>query len=392
MSLKPIDSSKLRDDEYSDNFYTQGASGIHHYDKMKGGRGGHSEDPKTKRLLFTIGAIAAVVLLIIAAVFVVSNFVRMGEEQQAASNAAVDITIPSGYGSGDIAQLLQANGVILKTTDFLNAVDRVRADGSLKAGAYHFESGMSYDDVVALLTSGPNASVSLTIAEGLTVNQTAGRVQDVMGIPAETFLAQARASNYATDYPFLAGAYNDSLEGFLYPETYILPPDSSADAVIRAMLDQYKAVTSMIDFNAAAQGNVALTQYQVICAASLVERETAISSERPLVASVIYNRLNAGWPLQIDAAIAYALGKADLLTEADPMVDSPYNVYLNYGLTPGPICSPSHDSIIAVTQPASTDYFYYVASSALDGSHVFCSNDEQFEQAKAEYNAAMGIG
>lgn len=157
------------------------------------------------------------------------------------------------------------------------------------------------------------------------------------------------------------------------------------------MLDEFKSVTSTLDFSTATQGDTALSEYQVIVMASMIEKETAQSSERPLIASVMYNRLNIGMYLQIDATVNYALGKYDLLTEADLAVDSPYNTYLYQGLPVGPICSPSLDSIKAAAAPATTDYIYYVASSALDGTHVFCATEEEFAQARDAYNQAMGI-
>ncbi len=206
-------------------------------------------------------------------------------------------------------------------------------------------------------------------------------------------MAQAKASNYVGEFTFLNGAYNDSLEGFLFPKTYTFDEDEvvTPDVAIRTMLKQYQSETSGVDWSNVGQGNAKLTQYQVICMASLVERETAVDGERADVASVIYNRLNAGWFLQIDAAIAYALNKGDLLTYDDLQVDSPYNTYTNYGLVPGPICSPSLSSINAVLYANWTDYYYYVASSSLDGTHVFCTNEEEFNEARDAYNQAAGI-
>ena len=116
-----------------------------------------------------------------------------------------------------------------------------------------------------------------------------------------------------------------------------------------------------------------------------------MDDERANVASVIYNRLNIDWFLQIDAAIAYALNKSDLLTYDDLQVDSPYNTYTNKGLVPGPICSPSLSSINAVLNANWTDYLFYVASPSLDGTHVFCTNEEDFNEARDAYNQAAGI-
>ena len=388
MSLKPIDPRMLKDPEESTEEFATGATAMHHYENVK--VAAHEEASKRKHVLWLVVAVLAVALVAIGTTVVIRHF----QTQSVAGVEAgtpVTVTITSGSGDGDIAQLLQSAGIIDSTKSFMEAVSKANADGKLKGGTYTIAAGSDPSDVVAALMKGPD-TVKLTIAEGLTVQQTADKVQDTLGIPASDFLAQAKASNYVTDYPFLAGAYDDSLEGFLFPETYSFSGGETADDVIRAMLDQFKSVISTIDLTTATQGGVTLNEYQVVVLASLIERETAVSSERPLVASVIYNRLNAGMYLQIDAAIAYALNKTGLLTEADLQVDSPYNVYTNHGLTPGPICSPSAESIRAAAAPAATGYYYYVASSALDGTHVFCETDEEFEAAREAYNAAMGIG
>ena len=124
--------------------------------------------------------------------------------------------------------------------------------------------------------------------------------------------------------------------------------------------------------------------------ASLIERETAVADERPLVASVICNRLALDMPLQIDAAIVYARGGGNQgVTYADLEIDSPYNVYEHLGLTPGPICSPSISAIEAALAPAQTDYLYYVASAAGDGSHRFTADYEEFEQFSQEYSESL---
>ena len=243
-----------------------------------------------------------------------------------------------------------------------------------------------------MLVAGTAASgVSITIPEGFTVAQTAQRFADTFGFSYDDFMAQAKASNYVGEFTFLNGAYNNSLEGFLFPKTYTFEDEVTPDIAIRTMLKQFQVETAGIDWSHVGQGNTVLSEYQVVCMASLIERETAVDAERPNVASVIYNRLNAGWYLQIDAAIAYALNKADLLTYADLEVDSPYNTYTNLGLIPGPICSPSLSSINAVINAAQTDYYFYVASAALDGTHVFCTNEDEFNEARNEYNAAAGI-
>lgn len=346
-------------------------------------------DPKK-----TLVSIVAVVLVLVAMGIGLSIGIASCNNQlvdESVPNEVV-IVIPAGYGAGDIAQLLQAKDVISSTTAFIQAVSAQGADNALKAGTYTFKTGLDCAEVVDALVLGPQASgLQVTIPEGLTVAQTMERVASILHVSYDELMAQAKASNYVAEFPFLEGAYADSLEGFLYPETYFFEETASADTVIRVMLNQFQVATSQLDWSLATQGGTSLTRYQVVVMASLIERETAVPDERPLVASVMFNRLNAGMMLQIDATIAYALNKTGLITYEDLLVDSPYNTYMSFGLCPGPICSPSLSSIEAVLGAAQTTYYYYVAAPALDGSHTFCSTSAEFDVAKAAYNQAMGI-
>jgi UPF0755 protein len=416
VSLKPIDPNQFTDDEVdpgSSGFITNNATSMNRYaaqhkanpgatgqfpaDATAGMRpvGHMAAKPRgsSRRTAAIVAALVVVVAVVaVAAALAVSSCSRQVEQEQVA-HERVTVTIPSGYGSGDIAQLLQQNGAISSTKEFIQTVTQQGAEGSLKAGTYTFPAGSTYEQIVESLVAGPEASgLTLTVPEGLTVAQVAERVSEVFpDISAESFLEAAKASRFVEKYTFLAGAYDDSLEGFLFPKTYSFVEGVDADTIIEAMLAQFQTETAGVDWAAAAQGDTALTMYQVLAAASLIERETSVESERPLVASVIFNRLNQGMYLQIDASVAYALGKTGLLTYDDLEVDSPFNLYRNYGLPPAPICSPSLLSIQAVVGAASTDYVYYVAAPALDGTHTFCTTIEEFEAAKAAYNEAAGI-
>ena len=338
--------------------------------------------------------IAAIVSLLAIAViayfFVVpaikSIFVPQ-QEQTVAAGQDVSITIPEGASGDDIASILSKNHVIENPKDYYAAVAKEGAEMSLKPGDYALKTGMDAVDVVRQLVAGPNSGAVLTIQEGLTLKQTAERVEAAYGISKDEFLAQAKASKYADDYPFLEGAYNDSLEGYLYPKTYTFTGAPSADDIIRKLLDQFVSETASLNLDKGANG---LSAQQIVTMASLIERETAVDSERPTIASVIYNRLDADMPLQIDAAIVYARGGGNqAVTYSDLEIDSPYNVYKNYGLTPGPICSPSISSIKAALNPDKTDYLYYVASAAGDGTHKFSSDYEQFEKDSQEYSESL---
>ena len=343
----------------------------------------HSKAP------IVFGLIAAVAVVALVALFVVPTVKNtfFPEKETVEAGLDVNVTIPEGASGDEIASLLASNHVIEDPKEYYAAVTRANAESTLKPGSYLFKTCQDPDEVVQLLVSGPNAGVTLTIQEGLTVAQTAQRVEECCGISADDFIAQAKASNYVSDYPFLEGAYDDSLEGYLYPKTYTFSDSVTADEIIRKLLDQFQSETASIGLEDGANG---LTAQQIVTMASLIERETAVESERPTVASVIYNRLNANMMLQIDAAIVYARGGgSQSVTYSDLEIDSPYNVYKNYGLTPGPICSPSVSSIKAALNPDSTDYLYYVASAAGDGTHKFSSDYSQFEKDTEEYAESL---
>ena len=207
---------------------------------------------------------------------------------------------------------------------------------------------------------------ALTIPEGSTLEAVAQSVATFTEnhITADAFTAAASdASAYAADYDFLADAGTNSLEGFLFPKTYEIGDDATAESVVRMMLDQFKTETSGLDWSyPQSQG---LTIYDAVKLASIVERESSGDEQiRAQVASVFYNRLNNfGDPnygfLQSDATTAYELGHDP--TPEDIKNPTPFNTYTNTGLPPTPICSPGLDCLQAVCNPAQTNYFFYFA-------------------------------
>ena len=340
---------------------------------------------KRRSVVPVIAAVAIIVLLGVGFFgFLLPSFLS-GGACTVESGAAVELEIPEGSSGDAIASLLSENHVVDDPQEYYAAVERLDAAQQIKPGKYALTTHMDPEDVVNQLVAGPNVEgLKLTVQEGLTVEQTAAQVESSLGIPADEFLAQAKASNYASEYPFLEGAYNDSLEGYLYPKTYEFDEEGlTADTVIRALLDQFSIETEGLGLEQGANG---LSAQEIVTMASLIERETARDDERALVASVIYNRLEDGMLLQIDAAIVYARGGgSDTVTYSDLEIDSPYNVYKNAGLTPGPICSPSVASIEAAMNPASTDYLYYVVNDLEEGTHAFSNNEQQFERDRQHY-------
>ncbi len=336
------------------------------------------------------GLVIAIILVVIILVAVFAAFQLFFDRQsqdkasQATQTSFIEVEIPQGAGAQSIAQLLYEKGVISSPTMFIDELVKAGADSKLRPGTYQFSTQEDTQALInKLLQGGEVASKKLSIPEGLTLKQVAAQVEKQLGISAQSFIDQAKASNYEEKYPFVKGTYQDSLEGYLYPKTYNFQEGITADQVIDRLLQQFVKETQGLDFSAAS--NKGLDALQVISAASLIERETRVIDERPLVASVIYNRLNKGMPLQIDAAIQYALGTTKQRLSLDDLkVDSPYNTYSNKGMVPGPICSPSISSIKAVLEPASSDYLYYVLTSK-DGTHTFTSDYDSFKKAKEEY-------
>ncbi len=230
----------------------------------------------------------------------------------------------------------------------------------------------------------PLETYSVTIPEGFTVEQIAEKVEeDTEGaVTEEEFLDAARSGGYK--YDFLAGT-EGNLEGFLFPKTYEMTSRTTARGVVKKLLDQYGLETADLDWSRAQQ--LGVKPYEVLIIASLIEEEAKVAEDRPLIASVVYNRLRNNMKLGICATVQYALGEwKEELSYSDLEVDSPYNTYKIEGLPPAPICSPGFESIRAALYPAQTDFIYYILTGA-DGKHSFTADYNQFLRWKEEQNS-----
>ena len=314
-----------------------------------------------------VAAVAVLALFVFVGLPAVTSLISGDTGESVEAGVEVQITIPDGATGDQIASILSENQIIPDPQDYYAAVRNLQADTMLKPGSYLFTTLQDPEAVVRQLMEGPNVTgPTLTIPEGLTVDQTAACVEEALGIPAADFIAQAKASNYAADYPFLSGAADDSLEGFLYPKTYTLSGDPTADEVIRTMLDQYQVEVASLDLDAAratiqSRYGVEMSDYEFLILASIIEREALTEDQRYNVSSTFYNRFEAGMPLQSDATMMYVTGGE--VTADDLKVESPYNTYLNQGLPPTPICAPSLSSIQAALEPADTNYLYFFITS-----------------------------
>lgn len=348
--------------------------------------------PQKSKAPMIVAAVLAVVVLALAA-FALTTLMRGCSSQTAAEvdgdqvvvSADVSATVAPGSTADEVASALQSAGAVPNPEEFLARAKTLGADSKFQAGTYSFSAGMTLDEVINAVATGNLGTVSLTIPEGYKLADIAATVEQVTGgdITAADFEAAASdASAYAADYDFLADAGGNSLEGFLFPKTYALGTDATADSVIRMMLDQFRAEFSSVDTASAkgiafADGSTA-SDYDILIIASMIEREAQLDDERPLVASVIYNRLVSDMPLQIDATTAYVYGTD--FTPEQLHEEGPYNTYDKTGLPAGPICSPGAASLVAASSPATTDYLYYVTKGDGSGGHNFAATYDEHQQ------------
>lgn len=299
---------------------------------------------------------------------------------KAPSTNPVEIVIKSGMNTTQIAELLNEKKVIRNPYFFLFSAKINNQGTNLKAGAYEMHENMDYDDALALLEKGPARKVfKIVIPEGLRVDQVAEKIAVQSNLDQDILNSIITSGGVSEDEMFVKAPW-PTYEGFLFPKTYEVFEDSQADDLIKRMLDQFLKETKSVDWRLSQSWG--LTKYDIIIIASLIEREAMLDEERPKVAAVIFNRLQKGMPLQIDATVQYALGGNNpKLTTDDLKVESVYNTYINLGLPPGPICSPGLESIKAALSPAEVDFLYYVLTGK-DGSHTFTNSYEEFLAAK----------
>lgn len=236
----------------------------------------------------------------------------------------------------------------------------------------------------APVTTQARRAKTITIPEGYDRSEVAAITKDA-GLRGDYLKASQSFKGFD---PARYGAQSpQSLEGFLFPATYDLPRHPTDDELVARQLAAFKQNIAQVNMGYARSKN--LTTYDVLIIGSMIEREVQVPKERQLVAAVIYNRLHAGMPLQIDATIRYASGNfTKPISPSELQVNSPYNTYTNSGLPPGPIGNPGLASIEAAAHPAHVPYIYYVVKPNTCGQHTFATTAAEFDRAKAAYDKA----
>jgi len=311
-------------------------------------------------LLVVFGILAAVGLAVVV-------YQRTNEPFKGYEAAEQFVTIEPGSGTRSIGQRLIHAGVIRDDATFRAALWLSGRARALQAGEFRFDRPMTPAEVIDKIASGDVYNRRITFPEGLNIQEMA-RLYEQQGFgKAAAFVEAARDPGAIRS---LDPAATD-LEGYLFPETYSVPRDTTAAKLVGLLVGRFKQLFTP-EMQQAGQA-LELTPREVVTLAALVEKETAQPSERPIVAAVYLNRLKIGMAMQADPTVIYALQRAGRyngnIRRDDLSFDSPYNTYRYPGLPPGPIASPGLASLHAAVSPAKVDYLYFVSRN--DGSHVF---------------------
>lgn len=300
------------------------------------------------------------------------------------------IQIPRGSSPGQILDKLTSEG-ILSSQMPLKIYLKINGGGNeIQAGDYQFDSPITPLEVLAELKNGKLRTVKFTVPEGFTRFDIAKRI--ARQFPKNQPIGGDAVLNLMDDVSLIKDIAPEAknLEGYMYPNTYDFPRAVTTQAIIEKMVGEFKKVWKPEYAERASK--LKLTPHQVITVASLIETESRLDEERPVVASVIYNRLKKGMPLGIDQTAVYIAKMENrwdgVINKSDLESNSPYNTRRIVGLPPGPISSVSESSIKAALYPATTNYIYYVLNvEKSDKSHKFYATAAEFERGKAAYQA-----
>ena len=364
-----------------------------------------------KRIVWTIVGLLFISLAV-TGVFVYTYIDSALKPVDAKSTEYVTVEIPSGSSAKEIGSILEKQGLI-KSGQVFNYYTKFKSYANFQSGYYNLQKSMSLDSIAKELQKGgtdtpqPPSLGKLTIPEGYTLDQIAQAVEKSsnkkVSISAKEFLAKAQDEAFITKtvakYPKLLSGLPTKdkgvkyrLEGYLFPATYHYTADTTVESLIDQMLEAMDSNLSKY-YDTLSSKN--LTVNDVLSVASLVEKEGSTDEDRKNIASVFYNRLNQGMPLQSNIAILYAQGKLGQKTTLaedaaiDTNIDSAFNVYKNPGLMPGPVDSPSLSAIEATINPNKTDYLYFVANTETGTVYYATTYEEHAKNVEEHVNSKL---
>lgn len=332
----------------------------------------------------------AIILIIGIVVFTGYLYIKSALEPiDPTSTTGIEVEIPMGSGLTAISNILEENGVI-KDARIFKYYTKFKNESDFQAGNYTLTQSMTLDEIIESLKTGRvyrEPVFTLTVPEGLTLEQIAKIIEKNTEYTADEFMAKVKDNefiqNMIGNYPDLLseevfdGNVRYALEGYLYPATYsFYEQNPSLDEIIKTMISQteevVKGYTELLE-------EKQITVHDLLTFASLLEKEATAQTDRETIASVFYNRLKVGMPLQTDPTVLYSLGShKDRVLYEDLEVDSPYNTYVINGLPPGPIANAGKVSIEAALNPTNTEYLYFLADK--EGTNHFAKTYEEHLQ------------
>ncbi len=284
------------------------------------------------------------------------------------------VQVPSGASLRQAADSLKKAGVIRSARAFSLYAKLAGRDRSIKAGTYLIDRGASWRTVIDGLVAGRGIVFTVTIPEGWDLRTIVPSVATTMKVPPEALDSASRDTALLRRL----GIPTPTLEGYLFPETYLMPEGSAPLPIVRRLVNEFERRWKP-EWNERLKV-LGMTRHEVVTLASIIEKEARVAAERPVISAVYHNRLKRKMLLQADPTVQYALGRhTTRVLYRDLRVDSPYNTYRNVGLPPGPIASPGSASIEAALFPADVPFLYFVAHP--DGHHEFRATLREHNEA-----------
>ncbi len=328
--------------------------------------------PRNKFLLLSLG------LLLLFFIFGLYWFLFVPPSKTALAKL---IFVKKGTHLKKVSEILKQEGVIKNRHFFILLATVLGEKAKIKAGEYEFHTQMLPLEVLDALVKGQAKHHLVTIPEGYNLSQIAQLLEDLNLVEKKGFLQKASSPAFINALG-LSQFAGPTLEGYLFPETYHLFREMDSEEVIQMMVYQFKKVFGPDLVNRASE--LGISEKEVVILASIIEKETPLPEEKPLISAVFHNRLKRKIPLQSDPTVIYGIKNFNgNLTKEHLMRPTPYNTYLIAGLPPTPICNPGKDSLLAAVRPAPVPYLYFVSKN--DGSHFFSSDIEEHNRAVWKY-------
>jgi len=354
---------------------------------------GNGGGNRTTRILLIAGAVVVGVVALVVGSRLLAGLVGGSGALDVEAGIAVTVEIPAGSSARDIAARMEEAGVV-RAKDLESVIKDQGLASQLQAGIYHLETLMTPEAVVERLVTGPDAGTgdSVIVLEGHTIRQIVESLAEQTGYPVEEFETALTGGAVTSSLmpPSFPAAVDDLTrwEGLLFPARYEVPRGATPAEMLAMMAREMEKRVDAVDWSRL--GELGVSRYEALIVGSLVQKEAGVDEDRAMIASVIYNRLEQGIPLQLDVTVIYALGEnpGRVLNE-HLKVDSPWNTYRIPGLPPTPIGTMQMASIEAAADPAESDYLFFVVVSE-DGKAGFSRTYEEHQQ-KIEEAKANGV-